>query len=316
MRGDGGRSQTTPSRRDVFALAAGAGVALATPACAQAAPHAFKLGAAEITVISDGSMSLPTSFALPGIDPKEQAALFAGRGDMAAGIKGEVNVVVVKTPGALIVIDSGGTPDFMPTFGSFPGRLEKAGITAADVTHVIFTHAHPDHLWGVIDPLDDDTRFANARHVMTAVERDFWLQPGVADQMPDALKGATIGTTRRLGLLAKRIDAVKAGTEVVPGVTLIDTAGHTPGHVSVRLDFGGTALLIGGDALTNAIVSFERPDWPWGPDLDRARASTTRKALLDQLATDKMALLGYHLPWPGLGWVERKDGAYRFVSRG
>lgn len=318
MRGDGGRVLRPPSRRDLFGLAAGAGVVLSAgtpaPALAQAAPHTFKLGAADITIISDGSMVLPASFALPNVDPKEQAALFAGRGDPAVGIKGEVNVVVIKTPGALIVIDSGSTPDFMSTFGNFPDRLEKAGINASDVTHVIFTHAHADHLWGVIDPLDDDTRFPNARHIMTAAERDYWLQPGLADQMPDALKGTTIGTARRLGLLAKRIDTVKPGAEIVPGVTLIDTAGHTPGHVSVRLDFGGHALLIGGDALTNAIVSFERPDWPWGPDLDRARAAATRKSLLDQLATDTMALLGYHLPWPGLGRVERKDGGFRFVG--
>jgi glyoxylase-like metal-dependent hydrolase (beta-lactamase superfamily II) len=309
---------TTPSRRDILALATCAlGTAAGlTPARAQSAPHTFKLGAADITVISDGSMTLPAAFAFPETDPKDAAALFGARGNPTSGIRAEVNVVVVKTPAALVVIDCGGTQDFMPTLGGFPDRLEAAGIKAADVTHVVFTHAHADHLWGVIDPLDDDTRFPTARHIMTAVERDFWLKPDTVDSMPDALKGVAIGTNRRLGLLAKRIESVRAGAEIISGMTLIDTAGHTPGHVSVRLDFGSAALLVGGDALTNSIVSFERPKWAWGPDLDRDTAVATRLKLLDQLATDRLTLLGYHMPWPGLGRVERKDGAFRFVSGG
>ena len=75
----------------------------------------------------------------------------------------------------------------------------------------------------------------------------------------------------------------------------------------------GQSLLVGGDALPHSIVSFERPDWPWGADLDPDKGIATRKSLLDRLAGDRTPLLGYHLPWPGLGRVERKDNAYRFV---
>jgi glyoxylase-like metal-dependent hydrolase (beta-lactamase superfamily II) len=298
----------------VIRLAQGAATAgliggFADRSMAQAAPHRFQLGDAEVTVLSDGSMTLPLSFALPATDAKVAAALL-----QADAIKADVNVVVVKTPSALIVIDCGGTPDFMPTLGAFPERLERAGFKAEDVTHVIFTHAHADHLWGVIDPLDDDTRFPKARHLMTAAERDYWLRPGLADTVPDALKGMTIGSARRLKLLEKRIETVKMDAEIIPGVALVATPGHTPGHVAVQLSFGGASLIVGGDAIGNIAVSFQQPDWAWGPDLDRDLGAATRRKLLDRLVADRTLLLGYHLPWPGVGRVERKDQAYRFVA--
>jgi glyoxylase-like metal-dependent hydrolase (beta-lactamase superfamily II) len=95
---------------------------------------------------------------------------------------------------------------------------------------------------------------------------------------------------------------------------LVDTPGHTPGHVSVLITSGTERLLVGGDVLTQSIISFQKPDWPWGPDMDADRAVTSRKRTLDMLATDRIPLLGYHLPWPGRGRVERNVGAYRFVS--
>ena len=82
----------------------------------------------------------------------------------------------------------------------------------------------------------------------------------------------------------------------------------------MHLQFGGTSLIVGGDAIGHAIVSFERPSWQWGPDVDPSKGVSARLRLLDQLATERSLLLGYHLPWPGIGRVERKDGAFRFVT--
>lgn len=293
------------------ATAAGCGVA--SPVRAQSAAHTFKLGDVEVIVISDGSMTLPTSFALPKTAPAHVATLLAGRANDTTAFQAAVNVVVLRMPGTLVVIDSGGTADFMPTLGRFADGLERAGIKAEDVTHVVFTHAHADHLWGVIDPLDDDTRFPNARHFMSTAERDYWLKPGLESEVPEAVKGVTIGSQRRVKMLAKRIEAAAPGREIVRGLVPIDTAGHTPGHLALHLTAGGTSLVICGDALGNAIVSFERPTWPWGADVDPTGGVATRLRLLDQLATERTLLLGYHLPWPGLGRVERKDSAFRYL---
>ena len=93
---------------------------------------------------------------------------------------------------------------------------------------------------------------------------------------------------------------------------MIATPGHTQGHISLELA-GGDGLVISGDALTNAIISFQHPSWRVPVDHDPDRGISTRVRLLDQLATDKLRLVGAHLPFPGTGFVERKDGAYRFV---
>jgi glyoxylase-like metal-dependent hydrolase (beta-lactamase superfamily II) len=83
--------------------------------------------------------------------------------------------------------------------------------------------------------------------------------------------------------------------------------------MSVMVESGGERLLIGADALSHPAVSFARPDWRWGSDYDSDRAVATRKRLLDRLAGERIPLVGFHLPWPGHGMVERKDTAYRFV---
>mgnify|MGYP001227067491 FL=1 len=72
--------------------------------------------------------------------------------------------------------------------------------------------------------------------------------------------------------------------------------------------------MIIGDALTEAVISFARHAWRWSLDLDQDLAIASRKRLLDMLAKDEIPLVGYHLPWPGLGRVERKDNSYRFAN--
>ena len=79
------------------------------------------------------------------------------------------------------------------------------------------------------------------------------------------------------------------------------------------IENGSQRMLIGGDVLANNAISFARPEWRIGSDFDRDQGVITRKQLLDQLATDRIPLIGYHLSWPGSGMIERRGTAYRFV---
>ena len=308
------------SRREL--LKRGSALAAVTSGYFGAAPawaaspdeHTFKSGSCEVTVLSDGTLSFPFSLALPGRDPKEIETLFASAGLPTDRITAQVNVSIVKTTDALILIDTGSGGDFMPTVGKLPDRLEAAGFAPDAFTHVIFTHAHADHLWGVIDPLDGGTRFTNAKHFMSGAEFDYWSKPGLDADVPDRFKTMAIGTGRRLKAIAERIEKRKAGDEILPGISLVDSAGHSPGHVSVLVGTGGERVMIGGDALNHSLVSFANPGWRWGSDMDADAGAATRIRLLDQLATDRISLIGYHLPWPGVGRIERKDSAYRFVQ--
>lgn len=279
--------------------------------------HTFKLGAAEITVVTDGTMAMPLDWVLPGRPRDEVAAAFTDDGRTLGELTIQVNATVIRTGSALILIDTGAGPDFAPQRGKLADNLVKAGIKPEDVTAVVFTHAHPDHLWGVIDPLDGGSAFTKARHLITAVERDYWLKPGMETQVPEAVRGGAIGTQRRLKELAARLDTMAPGAEIAPGLSVLDTAGHTPGHVSLAFQSGQERLVIGGDALIEPTISFARPAWPWGPDWDTAKAIASRLRLLDLLASEKIPLLGYHLPWPGLGRVEKRPSAassYRFLQ--
>ena len=272
-------------------------------------------------MLSDGTMAMPLEWVLPGRPRAEVAALFeASRrplGEQVKELRLSVNTTLIRLGREVILVDAGAGPDFAPQRGKLADNLAKAGVKPEAITRVVFTHAHPDHFWGVVDPLDGGTIFPNARHLMPAAERDYWLKPGVETTVPESVRGAAVGTQRRLQEMAARIETFSAGAEVAPGLVAIDTSGHSPGHVSLLLQSGGASLLIGGDALIEPTISFGRPAWPWGPDWDADKGVAARLRTLDMLATDRVRLLGYHLPWPGLGRVERQPSAgpaYRFLA--
>ncbi len=313
--------RATPHRRAVLG---GLGAALVSPALpgltaadsahAATAPVSHKIGNIEVRVISDGVLNVPLSFTLPDTPLTEAAALFKAHGMPEGGEPVQTNVTLVKTGNELVLIDAGSGPNFQSTAGKLQENLEAAGIAPDKITKVVLTHAHADHLWGVMDDFDDSDRFPNASYVISAAEWDFWSDPKTAESVPDWLKGMALGTARILKKIETKVERRKAGDSVAPGLSYVGTPGHTPGHMAVLVENSGKSLIVGGDVLANNAISFARPEWRIGSDFDRDRAVTTRKALLDRLATDKTPLVGFHLAWPGLGMVERTGIAYRLVS--
>ena len=298
------------SRRTVLAGLA----ATALPRPLRAATPAFRrgLGALELMVVSDGTLSVPLSFQLPETPAAEAAALFTAHGLPPAGMPSQTNVTLVKSGGELILIDAGSGHNFQSSAGKLAENLEAAGVAPDSITKVVFTHAHPDHLWGAIDELDEP-RFPNASYVIAAPEWDFWTSPQTPARMPETFQGIALASARILKRLEGKIERRRGGESVGPGLAFVETFGHTPGHMAVIAESGGQSVLIGGDVLTNPAVSFARPDWRLGSDVDRDQAVTTRRRLLDRLANERLPLIGFHLPYPGHGLVERKDNAYRFV---
>ncbi len=296
----------------------GANLALGYPRSPQAATavqgvHTLTLGQAEVTIISDGKFDFPQSFVLPDRKPAEIDTLFFKVGPVKPTFDAEVNVVLIRMTDRLVLVDTGGGTEFMPSLGRFPELLQSAGIALDDVTDVVFTHAHPDHFWGVIDPFDGTSRFPNARLHMAAAERDYWLKPGLEKSGPPNLVGVTLGTQRRLNALKDHVEELPLGREIAPGLLSVPTPGHTPGHISLQLSSQGQNLFLGGDVLIHPIVSFAEPAWRWGADVDWSEAAKSRARILDMLASGQIPFLGYHLPWPGLGRVERHDSAYRWI---
>ena len=302
------------------AVLAGLGTACAAPFLpqrgARAAAPLFRrtIGAIEVIAVSDGALNVPLPFAFPETPPDQLASLFTAHGLPAGGTPNPTNVTLVKTGAELVLIDAGSGANFQPTAGKLLENLEAAGIDPAAITTVVFTHGHADHLWGALDDFEDAPRFPKARYVMAAQEWDFWTHPDTPDRVPEAFRGMALGSARILKRIGNRLERRKAGDTVAPGLTYVATIGHTPGHMSVMVESGRDRLLVGADALTHVAVSFARPDWRVGSDYDGDRAIATRKRLLDRLATERTPLIGFHLPYPGHGLVERTGLAYRFVA--
>ena len=299
-------------RRKFLGLASGliaAGV-LPKSVMALAGPYGFKQGAYDITVVSDGTLQLPMSLIDKGSSTEDVAKLL---GAQAAGdkINFEASPLLLKSGSDMILMDTGSGGGFQPTAGKVLESLKAAGVDASAITKVIFTHAHPDHCWGTIGK-DGKPLFANASFHMGETEWNFWTNPELESKMPKEMSGMVKGTQGQLGGLKDMIKLFKTGAEVLPGIMALDTAGHTPGHVSFEIG-GGDGLIVTGDAITNPGVFFTHPDWKFAFDADHDTAIANRKKLLDMASTGKKKMLGYHWPYPGLGMAEKKDGAYVYV---
>ena len=293
----------------------GAIAPLASRAVAAETSGAMRFGDGEILSLLDGRLTLPLDFVLPpaAVDPVERDAFLERHAVGPETITPDCNVTLWRDGERLVLFDAGAGTQFVPDVGRLPDRLAAVGVDPLAITDVVLTHAHPDHLWGALDDFDD-LAFPEASYHIHRAERDHWLAEETLERTPEARQSFVVGARNRLARLEERLVPFEWGDEVLGGVEAVDTHGHTPGHTSFALHAGGESLLVVGDALTNAAISFARPAWPTGADQDPERAVRTRLALLDRLAGDESAILGFHLPAPGVGRVERADGAYRFVA--
>ena len=153
----------------------------------------------------------------------------------------------------------------------------------------------------------------DAAFYVGAVEWDFWSGENATRGLPAERAGFVTGARRNYAAIKGKVKMIKAADEIVSGLRIIDTPGHTQGHLSIELA-GGDGLIVGGDVLTHPLISFQHPEWKPIADHVPDQATATRRKLLDRLAADRSKLIGFHLPYPGVGTVERKDSAYRFVA--
>lgn len=267
----------------------------------------------EFRTLSDGALTSPTVALSRSADAEQIKKTLAEAGLPSDVTRNPLNVSVLVRGDDVVLFDCGSGANFMPGAGKLPDSLAEAGIAPERVKHVVFTHAHPDHLWGALDDFGTPAFPAAAYH-MAAAERDFWFSPDIYKQLPEDRHAFAAGAQR----IIKELDSVmkwfKPGDEVMVGVSAFDSRGHTPGHVSFDVKVGSETVSVVGDAITHGVISFKHPDWAGGFDQEPEHAIASRKRLLDRFAAQKNRIVGYHLPNGGVGRVEKDGSSYRFVQ--
>lgn len=299
------------NRRNVLLGGLGLLASAALPRRALALGH-IAAGDGEIMTISDGNLSLPMAFLYPEVPKAELEPFLTANGLPTDALMPDCNVTALRRGDRVVLFDVGSGSNFMKSAGRLVENLGEAGIDPASVTDVVFTHAHPDHLWGVTDDFDELV-FANAAYHISQTEWDFWSSPATLASVPAERQSFVVGAQSRFKFIEDKANFIKPGQEVLPGVEAVDTPGHTPGHLSFIVHGGSEPTLIVGDALSNTAISFAHPEWRTGSDHDQEQGVKTRQALLDRLVADTATIIGYHFDHAGIGHAERKGSAYAFV---
>jgi glyoxylase-like metal-dependent hydrolase (beta-lactamase superfamily II) len=278
---------------------------------AQRGFYRFKLGTIEITVVSDGTLAFPAE-TLWGERAEDARGLLTSTFQPSSPVGLQINTILVNAGDRLVLIDAGcGVDKFQNTTGRLLANLASAGYTPDDIDMILFTHLHFDHLWGISDGKNASLLFPSAEFVASENEVAFWSDPELPSKV--SAKQQPLVTQANLKLARPRLRLIKAGAEVAPGVTTLDSAGHTPGHMSVHISSGSKEMLLTGDVVVDTEISFLHPEWTFGFDLDVPLATKVRIAFLDRAAADKTLVGSYHLPFPGFGHVVREGSGYRWL---
>ncbi|MES2197530.1 MAG: MBL fold metallo-hydrolase [Pseudomonadota bacterium] len=278
--------------------------------------YAVQVGDIEVLVISDGVLPLPTLMLGHNAEPAARAEWLHDMYLPPDAFDWALNVVVVRSGGRTILIDAGLglDPDLqLPRAGQLIMRLEAAGIDLAEVTDVVLTHMHMDHVGGLlVDGVKERLRPDLQIHV-AAAEVKFWEAPDFSHvSMPPGFPDALRATAKRfVQEYRSRLRTFEEKHEVAPGVVVHRTGGHTPGHSVVRLASGGDRLTFAGDAVF--AVGFDHPDWHNGFEHDPEEAARVRVRLLRELAANGELLVATHLPFPSVGHVAVAGDAFRWV---
>ena len=287
-----------------------------------AGAHRFQVGNLRCTVLSDGYVANPASWLFPNADEPALTAALERRGSDCASVVSPYTCLLIET-GQEIVLADAGLGNGSNTSGAILARLEMAGVRPPDVTTVIFTHAHPDHIAGAVDGRDPRAlrpMFPNARCVMSEAEWDFWSSAHVdmrGMRVGAEAKAAMHLTARRcLDALRHQVELICRETEIAPGIHAIPAPGHTPGHLALLMSSEGKELLNLGDAATDPL-HLKYPQWENGFDLDSSRALATRRTLAEWAAVDRIPVMAFHFPFPGVGLLTaRADAGWDWTAGG
>jgi glyoxylase-like metal-dependent hydrolase (beta-lactamase superfamily II) len=239
---------------------------------------------------------------------------------------GNFNCLLIDTGQHKVLIETG-LGDVKSPRGWLMDQLQSAGISPSEIDVVIFSHADVDHIGGAADASGTPT-FPQARYVLLREEWDFWSSK--PERLPPSeffdeewRRLSNTVPVIRLPQLHDQLEPIAAETEIVPGIRAVATPGHTPGHMAITVSSGEERLLFIGDILYGGELNNDQSDPPKElgdrafhavVDVNPAQALLTRDRLFAQAASEQTLLMGYHTPFPGLGYIVQHGTGWRWQA--
>lgn len=274
--------------------------------------YQFSVGTFKVATLSDGLLKLPPlpTYA-PSADPGEVEQAMVERFWSPDQLSLYFNAVYVDTGTHRVLIDTGAGTELGTGLAKLTQNLAAIGVQPQDIDTLIITHAHPDHIGGIVTS-NGQLTFPNARYYISEVEWQFWMAPSVdlsSLMIPDSFKQGILTAARKhLGAIANRVNLFQPDEEIIPGIVAIAAPGHTPGQSALRIESADYQLIVAADVFFSEAFDLEHPDWQTGFDLDAQQAAETRRRLLSQVASERTMVIAYHMPFPALGHIRLQNG--------
>lgn len=258
--------------------------------------HRFSVDDVDLVQIFDGAIHRERGHEYFGtnVDERTFNAECRALGTSPGAFDFSVTATLIEAQGQRVLVDAGFGSSGPERSGGLPMGLEELGVDPQSIDLVVITHLHLDHTGGLLKE-DGSPRFSAARHLIAAEE---------ARAEPNDPVLAALGPL---------LEHVSPGLEVLPGVRLVDLHGHTPGHIGLLVERASTCVLIASDLANHPVWAFAHPQWHMLYDADGDKASAVRSHWLGRVADEGLIYIGYHMPFPALGRVERVGAAFRYV---
>lgn len=293
------------TRRQVLAATAAmpvaAGLATQSRAAAEmkgassARFNRFTLGGFEVTALLGGTATRDEPQGIFGMNVSGEEFAEASAENFIPTDKTQFffTPTLVNTGSELILFDTG------LNAAATTDVLGAAGYSPDQVDTVVLTHMHGDHIGGLSG--DAGETFTNASYVTGSTEHNHWSTAG------------NEGFDTKVAPLNDRMTFLEDGGSVASGITAMEAFGHTPGHMGYMLESDGQQLMLFADLANHYVWSLAYPDWEVLFDMDKAGAAASRRRVLSMLAADKVPFIGYHMPFPAMGYVETRGDGFRYV---